>query len=98
MGWRSAANGAHWPENAERRLVDGRRASRQARRMNTQHETAEAVPAAQQHPRQRGMEPGDSPAGNEAAIATANAGHSTQQVRFAYGRIVAGHSVSPRDP
>ena len=79
------------------KLPGERRACLQARRMNAQREIAESVPAAQ-HPRQRGMERRDSPARNETAIATANAGHSAQQLGCGCGRIVVGHCVTPRDP
>jgi hypothetical protein len=65
--------------------------------MNTQREIAKSVRAAQ-HPPLRGMEQRDSPARNENAIGTANAGHSAQQLECGCGRIVVGHRVTLGDP
>jgi hypothetical protein len=44
------------------------------------------------------MERWDLPARDEAATATANAGHPTQKLGRGYGRIVLGHRVAPGNP
>ena len=95
-GRRNGGNRAHCSEQAAKDLPGVRWACLHARRMNAQREITESAPAAQ-HPRQRGLERRDPTARNEAAIATVDAVHSSQQLACGYGRIVVGHCVTLRD-
>ena len=64
--------------------------------MKPQRKTSEEMGATQQ-PSERGIEAGNTLAGNETAITTANTDYSAQQLGTGHWRIMVGHCVAASD-